>query len=368
MKWLITCTAWVEALVKKEVERAWYRVIETQDRLVFWEWDESAIARLNLWTRCWNRVYLELARKKVTDFDNLFDLIKSIDWRYYIKENNPITVNATSIKSQLSSTPAIQSIGKKAIVNKKTWAYDALMKEDIKLPTIEVLIFIKEDTCYVLLNTSWETLHKRWYRLEAWEAPIKETLAASLVLLSNWKFSEPLLDPFCWSWTILIEAGLIARNIAPGLNRRFDFENFSWYDKKYIEDAIYEAKDKIIKDKTYTIIWSDIDINMIDIARSNIKRAWLQDDIVLEKKDIKEYKNTELTWVIVTNPPYWVRLQDSDLDSIYKMINEIYTKNKTLGWWVITSYLEFDKIIRFSDWKKRKLYNWNELCYFYKKI
>ncbi|MDD2515949.1 MAG: class I SAM-dependent RNA methyltransferase [Candidatus Gracilibacteria bacterium] len=363
---VITCIAGVESLVKKEIEMAGYKVTETEDRLVFWQGDDSAIAKLNLWSRCGNKVYLELAKKRITNFDMLFDLIKSIDWKHYVPENNPITVNAVSVKSGLESIPSIQSVSKKAIVEIKTGSRNGIMKEEQKLTEIEILVFIKDDFCRILLDTSGNALHKRGYRSESGEAPIKESLAASLVLLSSWRFGEPLLDPFCGSGTIVIEAGLIARNIAPGLNRSFTFENFSWYNKKYLEQAKIEAQSKIIRDKQYTITGSDIDENMVEIARRNVIKAGLKDTIKIETKDVKEYLDVPLTGTIVSNPPYGIRLR-VDLNDIYKTISLLFLRNKTLNGGLITSYFDFDKIIKMDDWKKRKLYNGNEMCYLYKK-
>jgi len=370
MKYNITCIPWVESILKKEIERFGYKITETRDRIVTFEWDLMALARLNIWSRVGNKVYLELAEWYVNNFDDLFDLIHKINWKYYIGENNPIIVNWVSVKSSLESIPAIQKTAKKAIVTKITWVKDKFLNEDDTLPINDILVMIFDNKAKILLDTTWEALHKRWYRQGQHDAPIKESLAAALVLLSGWNFRENFYDFFCWSWTIPIEAALIAKNIAPGLIwRRYAFENFSWYPKNFYDEAIEEAKWKMITWKTYNIFASDVDEYSIESALINARNANVDDIIKFEIKWVESYLwSRNLEWTLVSNPPYWLRLNPKDLQTIYKNISTILKNNPNLNWWIITSFLEFDSLINLSNWKKRKLYNWNELCYFYKKI
>lgn len=363
MKFLLTCSAWLEKIAKNEVIKQWWTITEVKDRLVFFEGWEELIAKINLWSRVWNKLYLILWNKKnVDNFDKLFDLIYSINWSKYCDKNHPILTKATSIKSTLSSTPTLQSITKKAIVkNLNNWS-DKFLLEDIDLPSYEVFSFLIEDEAFILLNTSWNTLYKRWYKDTTWEAPIKESLAAWLVILSNWKFSDTLIDPFCWSWTIVIEALMLAKNIAPGLNRNFAFENWSFLTKWFLSHEKEIAKSKIFE-KNYKVIASDISSEMIDIAKNNAKNAWVYDNIDFEVKDFRDYKKQKLSWTIITNPPYWVRLKNDDLNWLYKDLIALFEKNKELNWWFITSYNDFNH----KNFKNRKLYNGNELSYFYLK-
>lgn len=370
MKLFITCIAWVESILNKEVERLGYKIIKTNDRYVYLESDDAWIARVNLWSRVGNKVYLEIAKHQTRDFDELFDFVGSIDWKKYIDSENPVNVNTVSIKSYLDSVPAIQKITKKSIVTKITGSKNDMLYENPNENPREILIFIEENECRVLLNTTWEALHKRWYRISEHEAPIKESLAAALVLLSWWSYKKPLYDFFCWSGTILIEAALIARNIAPGsLGRRFAFEDFSWYASEILAEALHEAEKKAFKDKKYEIIGSDIDKDNIEISIKNAKKAWVEDTIRFEVKEVWEYlKDKNIIGTLVSNPPYWLRLNVSNLDWIYKDLAKIFFQNKELNWWFITSYFDFDRMVNLSDWKKRKLYNGNEKCYFYKKV
>lgn len=367
MKFLLTCTAWLEAIAKNEIIKQGWIISEVKDRLVFFEGDIELMIKINLWSRVWNKVYIVLNEWKFTNtFDKLYDLTYDINWKRYIEKDFPVLVKATSIKSSLTSTPAIQKIVKKAIVDKltnKSWAY---LMEDKDLSEYEILAFFNEDNSYILLNTSWETLYKRWYRVDSWEAPIKESLAAGLVILSNWKFSDNFYDITCWSWTIPIEALMLARNIAPWLQRKFAFEKRSFIPSDLLKNLKKEAREQIYN-KKYNIIASDIDETVLEIAKQNASRAWLDGMIKFEVKDFKTYKKETLSWTIVSNPPYGLRLKDDDLKWLYKDLNMILDKNKELSWWIITSYDEFDKIINSSKYKKRKLYNWNEQCYFYMK-
>ncbi len=185
-------------------------------------------------------------------------------------------------------------------------------------------------------------------------------------MLSGWRYKEPFLDPFCGSGTIAIEAAMIARNIAPGLTRNFAGEYFPWYDAEYFKQAKEQAKTKIMTERTYAITGSDTDSEAVRIAKDNAKRAGVADTVSFLKKDFKEYISEYLSGALVSNPPYGIRLKDYDLDLLYKDISIVFTKNTSLFGGIITSY-DFGKYTRPNLWKNRKLYNGNELCYFYSK-
>lgn len=366
MLFFITCTPWVESVLHKEIEKIGGTDILVSDRGILCSGPDSLLAELNVWIRTGNRVYMVLAERKTQTFDELFDTTSAIDWRKYIPKDAPIVVDAVSVKSDLDSIPAIQKTIKKAIVTKITWDRETLLREDEKVAGIHIFALIRENTTLLLLDTSGEPLHKRGYRTEALEAPIKETLAAAMIILSGWRYKEPFLDPFCGSGTIAIEAAMIGKNIAPGLSRTFAWEHFPWYDTKYFKQAKDQAKTKIMTDKKYAITASDIDKEAIKIAENNAKRAGVADTITFENKDFKSYVSEYISWSIVTNPPYGIRLQDYDLDLLYKDISIVFMKNTSLFGGLITSY-DFSKYTKSDLWKNRKLYNGNELCYFYSK-
>ncbi len=362
---VLTCPLGLESVAKKEIELLWLKIIEVQDKQLTIEYSPENLVKLNLWSRIWNRVYIEFARaENINTFDKLYNLIWEIDWKNIVTDENPVVVNATSKSSTLESVPAIQKIGKKSIVDKITAKKDLFLRENDSKTKLQVEIVILKNVCQILLNTSWEPLHKRWYRKESNEAPIRENIAAGLVFLSSWRYKENFFDLFCWSWTIVIEAALIAKNIAPGLYRNFLFEDFSFIDLKEILRKERElAKIKII-DKSYNIYAADIDEESIRIAKDNAFRAWVADIIQFETNDFMNYIKYPMTWTLVSNPPYWIRLNSEDLDALYKNLGEFYKKNKELWWWIITNY-HFWEVLTIP-YKKRKLYNWWEMCYFYK--
>jgi len=366
-KYILTTIAWVESIAKKEIERVWWKDIVVYDRMIEFEWDSSTMIKVNLWSRVWNKVWQVLwVSEKIDDFDKLYDLFWKINFKKYFHHNYPIIIKAKTIKSKLESEPAIQKISKKAIIDNLTDKSWAKVIEDEKLEKFEIMVLIIENKARILLNTSWNALHKREYRAEAWEAPIKESLAAAIVLLSDFRFKNPFYDIFCWSWTIAIEAAMIAKNIAPWLNRYFAFEKLLLADKTLVEKEIAEAKSKIFEGN-YQIFASDIDESILEIAKANAKLARVDDIIKFSKADFRDYLNKDLSGTLVSNPPYWVRLKDNDIDSLYKDINKIFEKNSDLNGWIISSYFDFDMIIKQSDYKKRKLYNGWEKTYFYKK-
>jgi len=367
MKFAITCAAGLESILKKEIEIAGYTLLGSQPTLVRFQGELSAIAKINLRSRVWNKVFLELGQHITSDFNQLFDLVQGIDWKMYV-QGNPIIVNAITKQSMLTSTPTIQSIVKKSIVKKILNGKEWQLPEDHTKEAIEVLVYIERDMCSILLNTTGESLHKRGYKKATGEAPINEALAAWLLLLSGRKFSEPLYDFFCGSGTIVIEAALLAKNIAPGIFRSFAFQHFARYDQTLFIAELEAAKAKMMLTKEHMIIASDIDPNMISIAQENAKHAGVIDYIHFETKNIADYMGVpELVWTLVSNPPYGLRMNTYDLEKIYYTITELFTHHPKLHGGVITSYERFSPEDEWWTWKKSILYNGGERCWFYKK-
>ena len=367
MYFVLTCQAGLESILKKEIELAGYKVIGSWPTLVRFQGDISAIAKMNLRSRVWNKLFLQLAQKNSTDFNQLFDLVATIDWKKYV-QGNPIIVTATSKQSLLSSTPTIQSIVKKSIVKNILNGKDGQLPEQHDKTTIEVFVHIERDMCSILLNTTGESLHKRGYKTTTGDAPINEALAAWLLLLSWWKFSEPLYDMFCGSGTIAIEAALIAKNIAPGSFRTFAFQEFSRYDQSLFTTELEKATSKTILYKQHTIIASDIDPKMIAIAQQNAKHAKVDEYITFSTKDIASYLHgPELIGSIVSNPPYGRRLQIFDLEHIYYTLTQLFANHPKLHGGIITTYEDFLKDEKSSVRQKKMFFNGWERCWFYKK-
>ena len=362
--YVLTCELGLEALVKKEVQNKWYKITEVLDKAVYFEWWEDALAVMNLWSRFGNRVYLELlSEENIRDFDAYFDAIWTVDWSQYVNDGYLLQINAKSIKSELHSEPALQRLAKKSIINSIEKTRDFFESENQGV--IEIQILIQNERLKVLLNTSGAGLFKRWYKSQSVDAPIKENLAAALVQISHWKYSENFYDPFCGSGTIPIEAVLIARNIAPGKFRSFAFMDFDFYPKKYYIDALKEAKEGEY-DKKYFVYASDIDPENLEIAKENARNAWVEDTIEFVCEDYKSIFKKYKVWHIVSNPPYGLRLEKEDIEDIHFSLAKIFYYEKFSGW-IITSYPDFQNINK-QKYKKRKLYNGWELCYFYKKV
>lgn len=367
-KYVLSTIMGVESLAKKEVQRQGGKIEEVVDRLVTFSGGPEMIPRMNYWSRVGNKLYMLLAEEEnVTDFDTLFDVVNEIHWKKYFKKDFPIMVKATSLRSDLWAVPTIQGICKKAIAKSLTGGSNQTVLEDNELEKMWILILLVDNKLRVMLDTTGKALHMRGYRLEAWEAPIKESLAAACVLLSNWRFKETFYDPFCGSGTFAIEALMIARNIAPWLKRRFAFEDLKLVDWETCENERALARSKRFEWE-YDIQASDIDPEMIEIAKQNTERAGQEWRIKFEVKDFKDLaQETGLSGMMVTNPPYDLRLKDDNIASLYKNIDKLFRLNPELKWGPITGYAEFDDFINLSDYKKRKLYNGWELCYFYRR-
>jgi putative N6-adenine-specific DNA methylase len=248
-----------------------------------------------------NRVYRSFGRAYIEDFDRLYDVCHAIEWRMYLTGKERIVIEASSTRSALTSVPKIQSVAQRAI-------FSTLNTPNTTSGTeVHILILIIDDVAHILLDITGDPLHKRGYRTVAGEAPIKENLGAALIAFANWQYKSPLLDPFCGSGTIPIEAVMMARNIAPGLGRSFRIKELPGYNRELDATVRERARSRIYPSGAYQIFGSDIDPEMIQIARENAKRAGVDQDIVFSVQDFHTYVPTPTT--IVTNPPYGQRLQ-----------------------------------------------------------
>lgn len=389
--YILTCPHNTAQIAKKELEILWYKATIQSSTSLSFEWDEAAIARINLHSRVGNKLFLQLATGKVSTFDDLFQLVTSIDWHKYVLPQQPLLIDANTKRHPLTSVPSIQSIAKKAIINKLVGNETDRWDEQKEIDGIDIQIMLDGTLGHVLLNTTWAALHNRWYRQHAGAAPLKENLAAALVLSSGRKFSTPLIDPFCGAGTIAIEAALIAKNIAPGLIRlqikpdnAFAFQGFARYDQTHLITAKETAQNKVMLAKEHTIIGYDIDDTMIAIAKDNAKNAWVDQYIEFKTRDfITERELHMIKWAIVTNPPYWERMwgrtssYDTDwantpemdsqtLEHIYQKLISLYEDNKDINWWFITSVADTLDLIQPSYWKQTLYYNGALECRFFK--
>lgn len=353
------CFFGVEKMLSREIKNLGYEIIKTEDGRVTYRTDEFGIAKSNIWLRCAERVHLKVAEFEARSFDELFENTKRINWSRYIPYGAQFPISkASSIKSKLYSTTDIQSIVKKAIVEslKKSYLEDGLLKEDKeKYP---IFVFIHKDKVTLTIDTTGDALHKRGYREKANKAPIRETLAASIMYLTPWKPGRELVDPMCGSGTILIEAAMMGINMAPGLNREFISEKWRDMDKKIWWDVRKDAYDKIDNDVDFKIYGYDIDEEALNIARENAEIAGVDEYIEFNTGDATEFKSEKEYGFIVSNPPYGERLEDVDtVKMLYKKLGYTFRKLKDWSYYLITSYEDFEQEFGKDADKKRKLYN-----------
>lgn len=366
--YLLTSSLGLESLVKKEVQKQGYEISEVQDKAIYFTGWIEAIARMNIWSRFGNVLYFIVWwEKRVRDFDAYFDVIYEQDWKKYIPEGYEVVVNATSIKSELWAISTLQALAKKAIV--KSLVGEGKLRENSAKWVIEIRMLMDNDTLKILINTSGVGLHRRGYREMTGQAPLKENIAAALVMLSGWKIREPFYDLFCGSGTIAIEALMIAKNIAPGMKRRFAFQDtWNWIPRGLLDEEKKRAESMQFSGE-YKIYASDIRKDVVESAKRSASFAWLAGEIEFSVQDYNEVirkKAAEETMWIVSNPPYGLRLDEDDSEGIHKGLSEAFAANDIVGW-IISSHLEFEKLWK-TKFKKRKLYNGGEMCYFYRKI
>jgi putative N6-adenine-specific DNA methylase len=362
MKYLLSTPYNCAQAAKTELKRLGYplsRVI-TPTTLEF-EWDEIAIARVNIWSRVANKLYLTVWECNALTREHLYEWVLWARREHWLSPGQWVIVTANSKHSQLTSTPTIQSISQKAIYDKVSSGEERVTSDEIT--PLEIMISIDRNQVTILLNSSGYSLHRRGYRLETGAAPIKENLAAAIILDSGWKFDTPLYDICCGSGTIAIEAAMIAKNIAPGLHRDFAFQSWGRYDQNLYAQEMKSAYDAQRWDKQHTIIASDIDPDMIQIGQWNAERAWLTDVITWMTKDVHEYVDQDLTGTLVSNPPYGDRLKPHGIAQLYTALTKIYQNNPELNWGLITSY----DWSPHSKWSQTLYYNWSEEVTWWKK-
>lgn len=364
---LVPCHFGLEAVLKREIYDLGYEITKVEDGRVTFEGDEEAICRANIFLRTAERVMIQVGRFKATTFEELFQGIKNLPWEEYIPEDGKFWVKkASSINSKLFSPSDIQSIAKKAMVERMKQKYHKeWFKEDGA--SYPVRIFLLKDEVTVALDTSGDSLHKRGYRTMTSKAPLTETLAASLIMLTPWRKDRILVDPFCGSGTFPIEAAMIAANVAPGMNRDFTAEEWTnMIDRKLWYECVKEAEDMIDTTVKVDIQGYDIDGDVIKAARENAKRAGVEHMIHFQQRAVADLSHPKKYGFIITNPPYGERLEDkADLPALYTQIGQAYQRLDSWSMFLITSYTDTEKYIGRKADKNRKIYNGMLKTYFY---
>jgi putative N6-adenine-specific DNA methylase len=364
---VVPCHFGLEAVTKREIYDLGYEITRVEDGRITFEGDAEAICRANVFLRTAERVLLQVGRFRAETFDELFEGIRALPWEEYIPKNGKFWVTkASSIKSKLFSPSDIQSIAKKAMVERLKQFYDVSWFEEDGAP-YPVRIFLLKDEVMVTLDTSGESLHKRGYRLLTSRAPLTETLAASLILLSPWHRDRILVDPFCGSGTFPIEAAMIAANIAPGMNRSFTAEQWTeLIPGRLWDESVAEAREQVDTGIVTDIQGYDIDGEIVKAARENAKRAGVDGLIHFQQRAVADLRHPKKYGFIITNPPYGERLEDKkNLPQLYTQIGQAFAGLDSWSMYLLTGYEDAERYIGRKADKNRKIYNGMIRTYFY---
>lgn len=361
------CHFGLEAVLKKEILGLGYEIVSTQDGRITFRGDETAIPRANIFMRTAERILLKMGSFKAETFDELFEGTRAIEWEKILPRDAKFWVTkATTNKSALFSGSAIQSIVKKAIVErmKQTYRVSNFAEDGDEYP---IRVFIYKDMVTIGLDTSGVSLHKRGYRQLVGKAPLSETLAAALIMLTPWHKDRILVDPFCGSGTFPIEAALMGANIAPGMNREFTAKAWNKVIREKIwQDAYDEAHDVIRHDVEMNIQGYDADSDIIKCAMANARAAGVDKHIHFQARDVKDLRHPKHYGFIITNPPYGERLEDKDaLPALYRTLGESFKELSDWSMYVITSWEQAEKYIGRKADKNRKIYNGMIKSYYY---
>ncbi len=357
VKLIATSAMGLEAIVAQEVRQLGYDPVVDNGKITYMA-PIMAIPRSNLWLRVADRVKLVVGEGEVTTFDQLFEMTKSFPWERYIPEDGQFPVVGKSHKSTLYSVPDCQAIVKKAIAERLKIKHGLALKMPETGAIYKVEIAILKDMATLTIDTTGPGLHKRGYRVGQGEAPIRETLAAALIKLTNWKSDRLLIDPFCGSGTIPIEAAMIGQNIAPGFNRSFHSEAWDFIKRSDWEDAFNEAEQLANYEQPIRIIGSDIDHKMIEISKNNALEAGFSGIIHWKQMQVSDLVLKEDRGYVISNPPYGERIKDRKyVTHLYETLGNVMKTNHTWSTYIITSDKQFETAFGKKATKKRKLFN-----------
>jgi putative N6-adenine-specific DNA methylase len=354
---IATSTFGLEAVVKRELINLGYEDLMVENGKITFKATEKDIPKANLWLRTADRVLLKVGEFKALTFEELFEKTKALPWDEWITEDGEFTVEGKSVDSKLFSISDCQAIVKKAVVEKLKTKYNTEWFEETGAK-FKIQVSLLKDIATLTIDTSGDALHKRGYRDRSVEAPLKETLAAALIQLSFWNKDRLLLDPFCGSGTIPIEAAMIGKNIAPGLDRNFASEEWPRVKKEYWSEARREAFKSIKSNIKLNIMGFDINRHAIDIARENAANFGLEDDITFYVKDMRNIELKNEYGVVVCNPPYGERIgEKKEIALLYKDLGNKFIQLDNWSVYVITSEEDFERYYGKKADKKRKLFN-----------
>ncbi len=354
----------MEAFAAKEIRRMGYETTAVEDGRITFSGDLEAVCRTNIQLRTGERALIKIGEFQALSFEELFEKTYSLDWERWIGKNSAFPVKGHCLKSKLASTRDAQAIIKKAIAKRLSQKYGIeWLPEDGNVYQIQFSIM--KDKVTLMIDTSGEPLHKRGYRQKSNLAPLRETIAAAMVMMSYWKFEYPLCDPFCGSGTIPIEAAMFKRNIAPGINRSFAAQNFVQFEPQLWEKAREEAK-SLERDIPLEIYAYDIDADTVSLAERNARIAGVEKYIKFKRTDAADFYTETPNGTIICNPPYGERLSDKkECEILYRKIGKTFSRLNNWSYYILTSHEGFEEIFGRRADKRRKLYNGMIKCNVY---
>jgi len=362
---IATATFGLEAVVARELKQLGFEQQRVENGRVYFTADETAICKANLWLRSADRVLLRIAEFEARDFGSLFDQTTECPWEEWLTIDAEFPVRGKSVRSQLHSVPHCQSIVKKAIVERMKKAHNRDWFDETG-PKFAVEVSVLNDIVTLTVDTTGPGLHKRGYRTLSGESPLKETLAAGMIQLSYWKPDRPLVDPFCGTGTIPIEAALIARNIAPGLARTFSAEAWPRIPKALWKQARTEAKDLQVHSAELSLIGTDIDNEVLSLARFHARAAGVEAEIHFQQQPFHDLSSRRKFGCAICNPPYGHRSGDqSEVEKLYTEMSTVFGRLDSWSIYVLTPHLEFEKLLGRKADRRRKLYNGRIACTYY---
>ena len=361
---IATSTFGIESITAKELRALGYEDLKIENGKVTFEGDEMDIAIANVHLRTADRVLIKMAEFEARSFEELFQGTQKVDWSQIIPVDGVMHVVGKSVKSTLHSVPDCQSIVKRAVIKSMSESY-GIEQFSESGPVYKIEVAILKDVVTLTIDTTGPGLHKRGYRELAGIAPLKETLAASMLLVSRWRDDCELIDPFCGSGTILIEAAMIAQNIAPGVNREFVCETWPSI-KENVFKMVRDGAKNSEKQKDIRLIGYDIDYRTLKVAMENAKKAGVDKYIEFQKRDFMEFSTSRKNGFIISNPPYGERIGEKEiLNELYKHMGNVKKKLDTWDFNILTSFEPFEKTFGIKSSKNRKLYNGKIKCYYY---
>jgi putative N6-adenine-specific DNA methylase len=361
---IATAAFGLESIVVRELKKLGYENLAVENGRISFTGDERDVARCNIWLRTADRVLIEVARFNTIDFEDLFQGTLKVPWENIVPNDGKMHITGKTVRSKLFSLSACQSVVKKAVIEAMKRKYGPSEFPETG-PVYKIEVSLINDVASLTIDTTGPGLHKRGYRQDAGEAPLRETLAAGIVLLSGWKPDRVLADPLCGSGTIAIEAALIGKNIAPGLKRSFVSETW-WQIPEPIWSSVREEAREQINDISFQILASDIDALVLRKARGNAERAGVSDLIAFQKLSVDEFRSRKNYGYIICNPPYGERLSETnEVEELYRTMGQTFSQLDTWSFFILTAHSGFQQSFGKKAMRNRKLYNGMIQCYLY---